>query len=150
MVSAYDLLTATVDINNINTQNTLEYVAGLASNSNINFNIPVSKRLAPVPFGLTIEQIAARYLNDPSRWLEIATLNSLRDPYIDENGFQLKLLSNGIDRQIIINNSDNLFIGQTVVLKSSTEQPSARTILNIEKLSDTSFLITLEIGRAHV
>lgn len=144
LVSAYDLLTATIDVNSLNTQNTLDYVAGLASNSKINFNIPTSKKLMPVPFGLTIEQISARYLKDPSRWLEIATLNGLRDPYIDEDGFQLKLLSNGIDRQIIVNNSDNLYIGQTVVLKSQTQQASARTILNIERLSDTSYLITLD------
>lgn len=144
LISAYDILTATSSIDNLNKKTTIEYVAGLASNSNINFKMPKSKKMVPVPFGLTMEQISARYLKDKSRWLEIATLNGLRDPYIDENGFQLKLLSNGIDRQIIINSPDNLYIGQTVVLNSQTQQPSARIILNIEKLSDTSFLITLD------
>ena len=30
-------------------------------------------------------------LADPQRCLEIVTLNNLRDPYIDENGFQMQI-----------------------------------------------------------
>jgi hypothetical protein len=143
-MQAYDTLTATTQIDDNNIQTTMQYVAGLAQTSGITFNIPNSKILAPVPFGLTIEQIAARYLRDPQRWLEIATLNSLQDPYIDENGFQYDLLSNAIGRQITIGSNVNLFLGQRVILYSSTQTPTARTILDIEQLSSTSFLITLD------
>lgn len=144
VMASYDILTATTQIDDNNKQTNMEYVAGLAVNSDIEFGIPSSKILAPVPFGLSIEQIAARYLGDPQRWLEIATLNNLRDPYIDENGFQLPLLSNATGRQITVGSEDNLYIGQRVVVSSAGQTPSARVILGIDKLSETSILLTLD------
>lgn len=144
VISAYDSLTATLDIDFLNKQTNMDYVAGLAQQSNILFDSSTAKLLAPVPFGLTIEAIAARYLGDPQRWLEIVTLNNLRDPYIDEDGFQLPLLSNATGRQVTIASISNLYIGQRVLVQSSTQSPTARQILNIETLSATSHLITLD------
>lgn len=144
VMQSYDILVATTQIDDDNNQSNMEYVAGLATTSGIQFNIPNSMVLAPVPFGLTIEAIAARYLGDPQRWLEIVTLNNLRDPYIDEDGFQIPLLSNANGRQIIIGNDQNLYLGQNVILQSPTQMPSPRSILGISQLSDTSFLITLD------
>ena len=143
-IQAYDILTSTNQIDDNQFPNNMNYVAGLADLSGIPFTVPTSKILAPVPFGLTIEGISARYLQDPQRWIEIATLNNLRDPYIDENGFQLSLLSNAIGRQVTVDDIDNLYIGQTVTIMSATQIPSARTILGITSLSDTDFLITLD------
>lgn len=144
MLAAYDALTATTFLDDINQQSNMDYVAGLAQTSGIEFLNSTSKILAPVPYGLTIEGIAARYLGDPQRWLEIVTLNNLRDPYIDETGFQYPLLSNASGRQVTVASEENLYVGQRVVLKSATQSPSARAILNIDRLSDTSFLLTLD------
>lgn len=144
VMQSYDTLTATTQIDDQNKQTNMEYVAGLADLSGIPFNLPNSKILAPVPFGLTIEQIAARYLGDPQRWLEIATLNNLQDPYIDENGFQRPLLSNATGRQITISSVQDMYIGQRVIVMSSTQTPSARVILGIDRLSDTSYLLSLD------
>jgi hypothetical protein len=143
-MNAYDLLTASTQVDSETTLTNMEYVAGLADTAGIEFNVPVSKILAPVPFGLTMEGIAARYLGDPQLWLEIATLNNLQEPYIDENGFQLPLLSNASGRNVIVENATNLFLEQTVTLRSTTQSPSSRTILDIEQLSPTSFLLTLD------
>jgi hypothetical protein len=144
VMQSYDILTATTEIDDRNKQTNMEYVAGLADLAGIEFEVPTSKILAPVPFGLSIEQIAARYLGNPQRWIEIATLNNLRAPYIDENGFQLSLLSNATGRQVTVATTENLYVGQRVVLRSSTQTPSARRILGIDRHSDTSFLITLD------
>jgi hypothetical protein len=122
----------------------MDYVAGLADLAGIPFAVTTSKILAPVPFGLTIEGIAMRYLQDPQRWLEIVTLNNLRDPYIDENGFQYSLLSNATGRQITVGSNVNLYIGQRVQILGASQAPSTRTILSIDRLSDTSFLLTLD------
>jgi hypothetical protein len=143
-IESYDTLTATTQIDDLQKQSGIEYVSGLADQSGIQFNIPTSKILMPVPFGLTMEGIAARYLGDPQRWLEIATLNNLRSPYIDENGFTLSLLSNATGRQATVNNADNLFIGQIVTFKSSSQLPTSRKILGIDRLSEFSFLITVD------
>lgn len=143
-LQAYDSLTATTEIDDIKKKSNMEYVAGLAEISDIEFSVPSSKILVPVPFGLNIEQIAMRYLGDAQRWLEIVTLNNLRDPYIDENGFQLPLLSNATGRQITVSSVESLYEGQRVVLKSSTETPNTRRILGIDRLSDTAYLLTLD------
>ena len=144
VIQSYDLLTASTSIDDDNKQTSMEYVAGLADDSGIPFSLTQAKILVPVPFGLTMEAISQRYLKDSQRWIEIATLNNLRDPYIDENGFQRSLLSNGSDRQITVDSIENMYIGQRVVLRSSTQPQSPRRILGIDRLSDTSFLITLD------
>lgn len=144
VMQSYDILTATTQIDDQNITTNMDYVAGLADLAGIPFTNDTSKILAPVPFGLTIEGIAARYLGDPQRWIEIATLNALRDPYIDENGFQYPLLSNATGRQITVGSNENLYLGQRVLIQSSTQVPSARVILGIDQLSETSFLLTLD------
>lgn len=144
LLLAYDQLTATTLLDNNQILNSIEYVSALAATSDIEFISPNSKIQVPVPFGLNMEQIAQLYLGDAQRWLEIVTLNELREPYIDENGFQYSLLSNADGRNIVIGSNEDLFIGQTVYLNSATQTPTARTILNIVMLSQTSFLLTLD------
>ncbi len=144
LVQAFDVLTATNQLDNEQTLNNMEYVAALAATSDIEFNISNSKIQVPVPYGLTMEQIAMRYLGDPQRWLEIATLNFLQEPYLDENGFILPLLSNADGRSIVVGNDYDLFLGQKIYLNSSTQPSTARTIIDIVQLSPISFLITLD------
>ena len=144
LLESYDQLTATNILDNNQILNGLEYVNALAATSGINFAVPNSQVQVPVPYGLTIEQIAMRYLGDPLLWLEIATLNDLQEPYIDETGFQYPLLSNAYGRNIVIGNDTDLFIGQTIFLYANTQTPTARTIINIVPLSQTSFLLTLD------
>jgi hypothetical protein len=144
LLESYDQLTATNELDNNQILNNMEYVSALAATSDIEFSIPNSKIQVPVPYGLTMEQIAMRYLGDPQRWLEIATLNFLQEPYLDENGFVLPLLSNAYGRNIVIGSNEDLFIGQTIYLYANGQTPTARTILNIATLSPTSFLLTLD------
>lgn len=143
-IQSVNILTATTQVTENNIIASLDYIAGLANQSEIPFNIPTSKVIVPVPYGATIEAIAARYLGDPQRWLEIATLNKLEEPYIDESGFQLPLLSNAIGRQVIVANNDNLYLGQTVLLRSTTQIQQARKIDSITQLPNgNGYILTL-------
>jgi hypothetical protein len=140
-----NLLISDRQIEDSRTQNSLEYVGGLAAESEININTTsTSKFLAPVPFGLNTEQIAARYLGNPDRWIEIATLNNLRSPYIDEDGFFYNFLSNGEDRQFTISTKENLFVGQKIQLSSNTVPVFTRKITDIKRISEFSYLITVD------
>ena len=144
-VQALDSLTATKQFDDIKIQNPLEYVGGLANDAGIAFDISTSKYLVPVPFGLNIEQISARYLKNPDKWIEIVTLNNLRSPYIDEDGFFYNLLSNASGRQFNVNDSQQrLFIGQRILLRSDTVNTFSRKIINIEKISDTNYLVSVD------
>jgi len=145
-IQAFDLLTATKQYDDFHTENPLEYVGGLADDAGIDFDSSsTSKLLVPVPFGLSIEEIAARYLGDPDKWIEIATINKLRSPYVDEDGFELTFLSNAEGRQFNVDDSaSQLFIGQKIILNSDTVPAFTRKIISVEKISDGNFLVTVD------
>jgi nucleoid-associated protein YgaU len=122
---------------------TLEAVAGMASASGIAFRMPVSKFAVPFPYGSTLEQLAAQYLGNANRWHEIAALNGLRQPYIDEEGFDLQLLVNASGSQVIVSDASKLYLGQPVWISSSTVSKTKRHITKIIPVSNTS-IVTLD------
>jgi hypothetical protein len=145
MVQIYDILTDTMAFDDLKIQNSLNYIGGIADEAGIDFETSEGKILVPVPFGLTIEQIAARYLGDANKWLEIAAINNLRMPYLDEVGQNYKILSNASGRQLNVNNFENkLYIGQFVTISSNAVRPFRRKILDIERIADNNHLITLD------
>jgi hypothetical protein len=143
VVQGMDYLTANKSLDNDRVQNPMQFVGGLAEEAGIEFNISSSKILVPVPYKLTIEQIAMRYLGNPDRWIEIATLNNLKSPYIDETGFVREFLSNGTGRQFTINSDEDIYVGQRITLGSNTVPQFTRRISDIERISEGTYLITV-------
>lgn len=144
-IQAFDILTSTKLFDDSKKENSLEYVGNMANQAGIPFENSTSKFLVPVPFGLTIEEISARYLETTDRWIEIATLNNLRSPYIDEDGFTYNLLSNATGRQFNVDDSlKQLYIGQKIMLSANTIPQFVRRITNIEKISDNNYLVTVD------
>lgn len=147
VISAMDTLTASKQFDTTQQlkQTSLQLVGGLASQANITIPSYNSKYEAPVPYGLSIEQIAMRYLKSPDKWIEIVTLNALREPYIDEVGFSYPLLSNSDGRSFTVNDSSTqLFIGQKITLSDTITLPFVRMIIDVNKISDTSYLVTVD------
>jgi hypothetical protein len=122
----------------------MDFLAGLASRSGIAFRVPRSKFAVPFPYGHSLEQLATRYLGDPDRWFEIAALNGLRAPFVDEVGFDLTLLTNGVDNQVTVADSTNLYVGQPVWLNATTTSRTRRHITKIDKISSSMSVITLD------
>jgi hypothetical protein len=123
---------------------TMEYVAGMASKSGIAFQVPVSKYAVPFPYDYTLEEVARQYLGNPDRWLEIATLNGLREPYVDEVGFTLPLLGNGKLSEVTVSNSTNLVINQPIWIQSNAVNREKRHILNITNVGPGNTVLTLD------
>ncbi len=130
----------------INTHRTtvLEYVAGLAGRSGISFQVPQSQFQVPMMYGATLEVMAGRYLGDPDRWHEIAALNRLRPPYVDEVGFDLPLLVNGAGNEVVVSTAENLFVGQPVWIYSSLVNKTKRHITGIRRVSPTNHVIQVD------
>jgi hypothetical protein len=126
------------------TNSTMDYVAGIAGRSGIAFQTAASKYGVPFPYDTTLEQVSARYLKDPDRWMEIAILNGLREPYIDEVGFDVSLIANGNLSEIVIADATNLKIGQPVWIQSTFVVREKRHILNINEVSQGNVVLTLD------
>lgn len=137
------MLTMNDDVNQ-NQNAAYEFVKAEAQEAGITFQDSSTKIRVPVPFGLRMEQIAARYLGDQERWLEIATINALKSPYIDEDGFIRSFLSNGDGRQFNVSSNEDLYVGQKILILSDTQPRQTRIIINVERINDTNFLVTVD------
>lgn len=122
----------------------IDYVAGLARRSGIAFRQPASKFAIPFPYGSTLEYIALRYLGDANRWHEIAALNGLRTPYVDEEGFELPLLTIGVGNRVTLADATNLYIGQLVTLSANNTTRTQRRITKIEQISAGMVFVTVD------
>jgi hypothetical protein len=129
------------------TNRAVEYVAGLARGSGIAFQNPVSKFAVPFPYGGSLERLALQYLGGANRWHEIAALNGLRAPYVDETGFELPLLVNGNGNTLAVSDVSNLHVGQSVKIGSRLVPRTTRRITSIEKVT-TSFHYVIVDGDA--
>lgn len=146
VIAQFDSLAAssTIDRDQVSS---MEYVAGLASRSGIAFQVPTSKFLVPFPYGATLEQLSLQYLGTPDRWMEIATLNGLQNPYVDEVGFSLSLLTNGNGTHLLLPFDTRITTGQTVWVGADNQSPVKAIVERVEP-SGTNMIVTIDTAVA--
>ena len=105
-----------------------------------------SKYYVPFPYDGTLESLAVQYLKDVNRWHEIAALNALKEPYVDEVGFDIYFSSNGSGNSIILPNAENLYINETVEVWSNTKGMVYAQIASINKISTVETIVQFAIG----
>ena len=110
----------------------------------LDFTDAVSKFFVPFPHGASLESLAYAYLDDPNRWIEIAALNGLKAPYIDEDGTETLLISSGVGTSITLPSSDNLYIGQVIEVLSDTRPPTKRHVTSIDVINSVETLLQLD------
>jgi hypothetical protein len=120
------------------------YYIDYAVSNGLNLQLARSKFFVPFPVGSTLEALSLAYLGDSGRWMEIAALNGLKSPYIDEEGFSVLLKSNGSQSTILLSTRENFYIGQVITIKSDAVTPKKIKIKDITEFSKTEFLFSLE------
>lgn len=136
---------STFEINGDNSINeSFNFIGQLASSANINLNKAQGKKAVPVPYGASIQDIANIYTGSPDNVTEIVLLNGLLPPYIDEDGIFDNLITNGNLNSFNVANGGLLFLGQKIILSSNTVVPFARNIIDIKKINNFNYLITVD------
>ena len=100
-----------------------------------NDQMPTPLSAIPVFFqrGSTLDDMSKQYLGDANRAREIAILNQLRAPYVDEEGFNRSVfLASG--RTFVVNDGSNLVANQKVTLYGTGIGSTRRTILSINDI----------------
>jgi len=142
-VQVLDALVSRTVNNQSNIENSQNYVSSLAKAAGWPFGEMRSKFVIPFPYGTTLETIAQQYLQDPNRWIEIANLNGLRSPYIDEVGKTTPLIAQPSGREILLGSEGSeLRIGQVVTLTARSTPTLKTVIVNTQKVG-SSYLIEL-------
>jgi hypothetical protein len=122
------------------------YYVNYAINNGMALQQSTSKYLVPFPSGANLEQLAVQYLNDIDRWPEIAALNALQEPYVDEVGYTIPFSTDGTLNFITVTDPMKLFVGQVIQVSSRTQPTQSFQINQIEILSQYSTLIQLNQG----
>jgi len=128
---------------------TIEYVAGLANANGIAMRVPKSKFAVPFPYGSSLERLSQQYLGDATRWMEIAELNELRAPYVDETGITQLIASNGSGNLLNMTDVSTLVLGQYISVWSNTFLSERRRVLALKQLSATQWQVTVD-GEANL
>jgi hypothetical protein len=111
----------------------------------INFSeSSISKFYVPFPFGATLESLAVQYLGSPERWIEIAALNSLKEPYVDEVGQLIDIKSSSGGNTLGVSSDRLLYVGQIVEISSDTKPSTVRKIREIDVVNAGLTLVTFE------
>jgi hypothetical protein len=146
-IKAFGALATYSEVYQPKPQTTIEYIAGAANAAGIEMRIPRSKFAVPFCYGQTLEQLAQQYLEDAQRWHEIAALNDLRAPYIDEVGSEQPLLVPGRGNEVVVSDASRVIMRQQVTLYSPTD-PSipkdVRRVVGVKKIAPSYWVMTLD------
>jgi hypothetical protein len=115
-----------------------------AISQGLRFNQNASKFLVPFPLGASLEQLAYQYLGSPDRWIEIAALNGLKSPYIDEIGREVFFKGSGAGNSFTVPSDEGLYINQLVTIYSDTETATTRRIKTVQVLSAAETLVEVD------
>ena len=103
----------------------------------------------PVPFEISLEHMAQRYLGSKAQWFELVTINNLQPPYIDAVGEKFPLLTPGAVNNVIIadTSKQNVPVGTKVSIGSYKVREESRIVKRVI-LNENSTMVLFLSGNA--
>lgn len=116
----------------------------LGANSDHTFS-DVYRSAIAVPFEISLESMAKKYLGNPDLYFELVTVNNLQPPYVDEVGEKFPLLAPGAVNNLIISSvrKDDIPVGTKIGVGSYKVREEARIIEKIVDNGDGTVIIFL-------
>ena len=145
-LQVYDSMIASLDSVQTNEQESFySFYQDYAISEGLKFNTGnVSKFLVPFPQDSNLQQLAVQYLGDPDRWIEIAALNALKAPFVDEVGREILVTASAGGSTLSVGDPDGFFIGQIVTVRSNSQTSSLRKVRNIDQVNAAQTILTFE------
>ena len=143
-IAAIDAMTATTDSLVISIADPFIRAQQIVGDSGIVIVPARSAFPVPFPHNGTLESLANTYLGSPDRWIDIALLNQLKPPYIDQDGFFRYFSTSGNGNSFTVSDVTNLYLNQEIFISSATRKSERRLIVDIETLGISNYLITVD------
>lgn len=130
-----------------------------ANNPEIDIRQYQSGKLVKLNYGEDLPSLAKRYFGNADRWIDIAIANGLKDPYVDEIGTELFLLTNGSGNQINLaptdtfgnENLNRFYVNQIILIRSSLYPfPTQRLITGIKQIPLSGEIILTVSGDSNM
>jgi hypothetical protein len=120
------------------------------SNSNIREDSEISfldifKSFVNIPFEISLEHMAQKYLGSRDLWYELVTINNLKPPYVDESGEKFLLLAPASSNSVIIRDTRKVDIpvGVSVGIGSYRYREESRIIERTIENEDGTIVLFL-------
>ena len=124
-------------------QDYYQFYSDYAITNGVNFNSNnISRFFVPFPLGASLEQMATQYLGSPDRWIELAALNALKAPYVDEAGYYIPVLASAGGDTLTVSDPKYLYVGQIVNVVSNQVRSTKRKVAGIDRVNAVQTILT--------
>lgn len=102
-----------------------------------------------VPFEISLEDMAQKYLGSKDRWYELVTVNNLQPPFVDEKGIKINLIANAALNSVIVSTDQKsiIYVGQKLNIGSNRYREETRIIEQIIVNENNTMVIYLSGNR---
>ena len=105
----------------------------------------VYKTYFPVPFEISLESMAKKYLGSTQRWYELVSINNLQPPFIDEVGTKFSFIAPAATNNLIISSVlyENVAPGVRIGIGSNRHREESRVIERVVLNEDDTMVLFL-------